>query len=146
MGETPSDVAVLSWARIPDRPGRSRSGAGEEAPATGTEELPSEGRAADVQPSLEELRISARILLYISRQPRFAAEELFPESLTQGGIAKALGTSVGAASNALRRLVYGGLVEVRQSHVRRMMRRLKVYQLTERGEEAVRHFHKRFGP
>ncbi|MCI4368790.1 MAG: MarR family transcriptional regulator [Thermoplasmata archaeon] len=84
------------------------------------------------------LRIFARILLHIARQPRFAPTETVPATLTQSGIAEALGASQGSVSNALKRLVDGGAVRVERTHVWRRMQRLKVYQLTERGESLVR--------
>jgi hypothetical protein len=96
------------------------------------------------QPTIHDLRISARVLLHISRQPRISSDGAPQESLTQTGIARALGTSQGAVSNVLRRLVLGGLLEVQRAHVPRRMRRIKVYQLTVKGEDAVRAFYTRF--
>lgn len=90
-------------------------------------------RGADV-----ELRISARLLLHLARQPRFEVGEVVPTSLTQEGISAALGTSQPAVSNVLRRLVVGGAVEVRRHHVRGKFQRLKVYQLTPTGDGLVR--------
>jgi DNA-binding PadR family transcriptional regulator len=144
MAETQAPVARLSRAGVADPPGKASTVSVGEMPADPTLEVPAHGGAADVQPSLEELRISARLLLHIARQPRYDPGELLPKSLTQSEMAKALGASQGAVSNSLRRLVYGGLLQVERSHVRAMIRRVKVYQLTPRGEEAVRQFRERF--
>ena len=97
------------------------------------------------QPTEQELRISARLLLHLARQPRTPAEEIPPETLTQAGMALALGTSQAAVSNALTRLVDGGALQVERSHVRGQLLRLKVYRLTPRGEAIVRQIRKRFG-
>ena len=94
--------------------------------------------AAALRPSPEELKISARVLLHLERLPRFTLEELPDPSRTQAGIAEALGTSQGAVSNVLRRLVEGGALEVRRLRVRNRYRRLKVYWLTRIGELIVR--------
>jgi DNA-binding PadR family transcriptional regulator len=53
-------------------------------------------------------------------------------------MAAALRTSQGAVSNALRRLVYGGVLRVERVHVSGKLRRLKVYRLTPEGENLVR--------
>ena len=95
-------------------------------------------RRPGLEPSREELRISARILLHLSRQPRFDPREAHPPTVTQEGIAKALGATQPAVSNALRRLVDGGAVRVERSHVLRKLARLKVYQLTPHGESLAR--------
>jgi DNA-binding MarR family transcriptional regulator len=87
----------------------------------------------------EDLRIFARLLLHIARQPRFAPLELVPPSLTQAGMAAALGTTQAAVSNALGRLVDGGALRVERGHVQGKFQRLKVYQLTDQGEALVRH-------
>ncbi len=92
----------------------------------------------EFEPTPTELRISARLLLHISRQPRFEAGETVPDSLTQAGMAGALRTSQAAVSNALNRLVDGGALEVVRGHVRHKLQRLKVYRLTNHGEELVR--------
>jgi hypothetical protein len=146
MGETLSEGVVRARAGPPSPPERPEPRAEDETPNAPTQDRRAHDGAADLQPTLPELRISARTLLHIAGQPRFAPGEILPDSQTQAGFAGALGVSQGAVSNALGRLVDGGLLEVRLSHVRRMMRRVKVYQLTPRGEEAVRHFHRRFGP
>ncbi|MCI4341445.1 MAG: hypothetical protein L3K11_03620 [Thermoplasmata archaeon] len=91
------------------------------------------------EPTEQELRISARLLLHIASQPRIPLAETAPASLTQAGMAEALESSQAAVSNALKRLVDGGALRVQRSHVRDQPKRLKVYQLTVLGENLVRH-------
>lgn len=86
-----------------------------------------------------ELRIFARILLYLAQQPRFGAGEPVPVALTQAGVAEALGASVPSVSNALHRLVAGGAVGVVRGHVRGKHQRLKVYQLSDEGLRIAHH-------
>jgi DNA-binding transcriptional ArsR family regulator len=123
---------------------RARTGAGRlprvEISAPPSEALPpTERTPLGIEPTREELRISARILLHIARQPRVPPGETALESLTQAGMATALGASQPAVSNALKRLVDGGALRVERSHVRGLRQRLKVYQLTALGENLVRH-------
>ena len=92
----------------------------------------------DLEPTDQDIRISARLLLHIARQPRIDPAGPAPESLTQAGMAGALGTTQAAASHALRRLVFGGLLVVRSSHVVGRRQRVKVYQLTQQGDTIVR--------
>ena len=87
----------------------------------------------------------ARLLLHIARQPRFGPMEMVPPVLTQEGIAEALGATQGAVSGTLTRLVNGGALRVELGHVRGKFRRLKVYQLTDRGDEIVRHIREGMG-
>jgi DNA-binding MarR family transcriptional regulator len=95
--------------------------------------------AKEFRPTKVELRISKRILLHMAGQPRADPIDLVSiRSLTQEGMAEALGTTQGAVSNALRRLVDGGALEVGRRHVPGKARRVKVYGLTARGEEIVR--------
>jgi hypothetical protein len=94
--------------------------------------------SSDLEPTEQDLQISARLLLHIARQPRYVPMETLPESLTQAGMAKALGRSQASVSNALNRLVDGGALEVHHSHIRRHLQRMKVYQLTAHGELLVR--------
>ncbi|MCI4345501.1 MAG: helix-turn-helix domain-containing protein [Thermoplasmata archaeon] len=92
-----------------------------------------------LEPTEQELQISARLLLHIASQPRFDRSETAPVSLTQAGMAQALGTTQPAVSNALNRLVDGGALRVERYRVQRKLQRLKVYQLTDLGEALVRH-------
>jgi DNA-binding MarR family transcriptional regulator len=99
--------------------------------------------APDLEPTDQELKISARLLLHLSSQPRFAPDETAPETLTQAGMASALGTTQAAVSNALKRLVDGGGLQVQRSRVQGRSQRVKVYQLTPAGEAVVRHIRER---
>ena len=73
-------------------------------------------------------------MLHLGGLPRFHHEEVPDPSRTQAGIAAALGTSQGAISNVLRRLVDGGALQVERMRVRHRYRRLKVYWMTRLGE------------
>ena len=102
--------------------------------------------ASPYEPTAEILRISARILLHVASQPRIAPGETAPPSLTQAGMASALGTTQAAVSNALKRLVDGGALQVDRLHVHLARQRLKVYQLTELGERLAAHIRSRLDP
>jgi DNA-binding MarR family transcriptional regulator len=91
------------------------------------------------EPSQVEYRLFARVLLWLSRQPRIGPMETAPESLTQAAMASGLATSRSNISYALQRLVDGGGVEVRRSHVIGRRQRVKIYQLTPQGEALVAH-------
>jgi DNA-binding MarR family transcriptional regulator len=121
----------------PDSRNRSVTGTGLATPPSRPPVLPTS--SARVTLTDEDFRISARLLLHIDRQPRFVRAELVPESLTQAGMAKALGTSQAGVSNALRRLLRGKAIRVERSPVRHRLKRLKVYQLTAQGEAIVQH-------
>lgn len=86
-----------------------------------------------------ELRISARIVLYLARQPRFDPSESFPEALTQAGIARSLDASQASVAHALRRLTDGGLLEAGAGRVTGRRQRVKVYQITDEGRRLAEH-------
>ena len=100
--------------------------------------------AGNLDHAAPELRTSIRLLFHIQRQGRYGPGETPPESLTQAGMARALGLSQGAVSNSLGRLESGGALEVERAHVRQRLMRVKVYRLTVRGEELVRRLRLRF--
>jgi DNA-binding MarR family transcriptional regulator len=81
-----------------------------------------------------ELRISARILVHIARQPRLAISDDGLQSLTQAGMAVSLRTTSASVSHPLGRLVASGLVVVGRRRVAKRYRRVWVYQLTPEGE------------
>jgi hypothetical protein len=97
------------------------------------------------EPSELELKFFARVLLHVDRQPRLVPGETAPDTLSQAGIAKVLGTTQANVSHALKRLVDGGALRVDRGHVRGQPYRLKVYQLTSRGEALVLHIRKCLG-
>jgi DNA-binding PadR family transcriptional regulator len=101
--------------------------------------------AGDLEPTEQELRTYGRLLLHIATQPRSAAGETAPESLTQAGMVKVLGASQAVVSYALKNLVDGGALSVERSHVPGRSRRVKVYQLTAVGEGLVRHIRSSVG-
>lgn len=86
----------------------------------------------------ESLRISQRIVLHLAAQGRLTADEVAPVSLSQAGMAEALAIRQNALTNVLRRLLAAGVVVETVRHVRGRPRRLKVYQLTSRGEALAR--------
>ena len=107
---------------------------------------PSPTGSPGLGPTERELRLYARILLHIGRQPVAVQYGTTGELLTQEGMAAALGTSRANISLALRRLVDGGAVRVERGHVQHQRQRLKVYLLASRGEELVRHIRDTMGP
>jgi DNA-binding MarR family transcriptional regulator len=128
--------------RSPDATGDGRGPRG--APASepsAPEGQPGNERRKDLglEPTEQDLRISAKIVLHLSRQPRIGPNDPAPESMTQAGMAAALGTTQAAVSHALARLVYGGLLQVQKAHVQGRGQRVKVYQLTPNGEALARY-------
>ncbi len=95
----------------------------------------SDAPVPELEPTAHELQTSARILLYLDRLPRIPPGETAPDSLTQAGMAQALGTTQPAISNVLRRLVAGGALEVERAHVVGRVARVKVYRLSRLGEQ-----------
>ncbi len=104
--------------------------------------MPSVQYSADgfvFEPSNEELRISARIVVHIARQPRLTPFDNGLQSLTQEGMAQALQTSPASVSHAVGRLCIGGLLVESRRHVGGRSRRVHVYQLTSDGERIAQH-------
>jgi hypothetical protein len=95
-----------------------------------------------LEPSEEELRISARLVLHLASQPRLSPGESGLESVTQAGIALALRSTQAAVSHALRRLADGGLLRPESRHVPGRRRMVKAYQLTPEGEALALHIRK----
>jgi DNA-binding MarR family transcriptional regulator len=135
-------LAVAGFS-TPGRPGPEGEAA---IGGSDTDGLPGYRAAmAGLRPTPEELQISARILLHLAQQPRFERGAVVPAALTQAGIAESLGSTQAAVSNALRRLVRGGVMEVELAHVRQQWKRLKVYRLTPEGERLARHIREQMG-
>ncbi|HEV2429768.1 MAG TPA: hypothetical protein VGV64_08020, partial [Thermoplasmata archaeon] len=80
------------------------------------------------------------------RQGRVGPEEIPPKSISQAGMVEALGVTQGALTGCLSRLVAAGILRVQRSHVRGHDRRVKVYELTSKGEELVRELRRRTPP
>ncbi|HUI38745.1 MAG TPA: helix-turn-helix domain-containing protein [Thermoplasmata archaeon] len=146
FSEDPGRMARITGAGSSPREGDPAVGARKDGFETSRPPRVALEAVPGFEPTVPELRISARLLLHIGRQPRFGEGELVPGSLTQAGMAEALGTTQAAVSHALGRLVLGGLLEVRRAHVRGRRQRVKVYQLTELGESLVRHIRASMGP
>lgn len=85
-----------------------------------------------------ELRISQRVIVHLSRQPRLTYGELAPFEVSQGGMTKALHVAQPALAKVLHRLIDGGAVLELKLHVKGQPQRLKVYQLTAQGEAIAR--------
>ncbi len=90
------------------------------------------------RPSTEVLRISQRVVLHLSVQGVLGPHDVAPLGFTQPGISQSLGVRQNALTNVLRRLVAAGVVVEDVRHVQGQPRRLKVYQLTPRGEALAR--------
>jgi hypothetical protein len=86
----------------------------------------------------EALRTSQRIVLHLAGQGRLGPDEVAPLGFSQPGISQSLGVRQNALTNVLRRLVAAGVLVEDVRHVRGQPRRLKVYQLTGRGEALAR--------
>ncbi len=86
----------------------------------------------------EALRISQRVVLHLSVQGVLGPHEVASLGFTQPGISKALNVRQNALTNVLRRLTAAGVIVEDVRHVQGQPRRLKVYQLTPRGEALAR--------
>ena len=84
--------------------------------------------------STEALRISQRVVLHLSTQGVLGPHDVASLGFTQPGISQALGIRQNALTNVLRRLVAAGVIVEDVRHVQGQPRRLKVYQLTPRGD------------
>jgi hypothetical protein len=80
------------------------------------------------------LRLSQRVIVHLGGHGAVGPYEPAPQEATQAGIAAALGVRQSNVANALGRLVQGGLVAEAVRHVQGQPRRLKVYQLTPKGQ------------
>ena len=132
---TPAPSAA-SGARV----GPALQLAGANPSRTGTGELlrafPARDEPASPPPNDGgRVRISHRVLVHIASQGRIGADEVPPRALTQAGMVEALEVNQGALTGVLRRLVAAGILVERREHVRGADRRLKVYRLTQSGEE-----------
>ena len=85
-----------------------------------------------------ELRLSQRIVVHLGSQGTLDPYSTAPASLTQAGIAVALGVTQSNVANALGRMVASGSVVESLRHVQGQSRRLKVYQLTSEGQIQAR--------
>jgi hypothetical protein len=121
-------VAFVLWSRRkgPEEPSSP--------PAAPTPKDPPNGGSGPA----DGLRLSQRVLVHLSTQGTLDAYETAPASITQAGIATALGVRQSNVANSLGRLVSSGQVAEGMRHVRGQARRLKVYQLTPQGQMQAR--------
>jgi PKD repeat protein len=89
-------------------------------------------------PGRERARLSERVILHLGGQPAVDADGVGTLPRTQGGMATGLGVGQNSLTNVLRRLEAAGVVRTQLRHVRGSPRRLKVYELTPRGESLYR--------
>jgi DNA-binding MarR family transcriptional regulator len=73
-------------------------------------------------------------VVHLGTQGTIGPYDTAPASVTQAGIASELGIRQSNVANALGRLIDSGLVEEDLRHVQGQPRRLKVYQLTPKGQ------------
>ena len=99
--------------------------------AAGDAEPPDGSRRGRVQ-------LTQRVILHIGAQGRIGVDAIGPASLTQAGMAAALGVGQNSLTNVLRRLVAAGVLTQDLRHVSGQPRRLRVYRLTEKGEALLR--------
>ena len=89
-------------------------------------------------PSAERLYLTQRVILHIGAQGVVPIDGVAPPTLTQAGMAGALGVGQNSLTNVLRRLVAAGILDQDVRHVVGRPRRLRVYRFTARGESVYR--------
>jgi DNA-binding MarR family transcriptional regulator len=82
----------------------------------------------------QERQIANRLIRLLAELPRMAPGDVPGPARTQAGIVTALGAGQSAVSRVLGQLERAGVVSVATMHVAGSPRRVKVYQLTPRGE------------
>ena len=85
-----------------------------------------------------ELRLSERILVQLGREGRLDADTTARPGRTQAGLAETVDSNRNAVSKVLRRLVAAGILTEERRHVSGLDQRVKVYDLTLRGEALAR--------
>jgi DNA-binding MarR family transcriptional regulator len=100
---------------------------------------PASGPASQTRAgTIDEVRLSRRVVFHLLDQPRHAEGESVSPSITQAGMVEELGSTQSAIGKALRKLVIAGMIEVRLSHVSGRDRRLKAYSLSPQGYRLAR--------
>lgn len=122
----------------PAEPRAPKSAEAEESAPAAAPTAPAAGAPAAKPPTTEALRISQRVVLHLGVQGVLGPHDVASLGFTQPGISKALGIRQNALTNVLRRLVAAGVIVEDVRHVQGQPRRLKVYQLTPRGEALAR--------
>jgi DNA-binding MarR family transcriptional regulator len=79
-------------------------------------------------------QVTYALVRHLAMMPRWSTGEIPTAAWTQAGLAEALGVGQSTASRILRRLVAAQVVASETSHVAGLGRRMRVYQLTPRGE------------
>ncbi|MCI4355808.1 MAG: PKD domain-containing protein [Thermoplasmata archaeon] len=99
-------------------------------------EPPASGPTGRLLPAglTQERQIANRLIRHLAELPRLAPGDTPGPDRTQAGLVTALGAGQSAVSRVLRQLELGGVVSVQTGHVVGSSRRVKVYQLTPRGE------------
>jgi DNA-binding MarR family transcriptional regulator len=85
-----------------------------------------------------EVRLSERILIQLAREGRLDFDAPATAGRTQRGLAIAVESSQGSVSKVLRRLVAAEVISEDRRHVEGGSQRMKVYDLTRRGEYLAR--------
>ncbi|HTT25532.1 MAG TPA: PKD domain-containing protein [Thermoplasmata archaeon] len=88
----------------------------------------------------EGRRLSQLLILRLASLGHRNPEDVPDTRWTQQGLGEHLGVAQGRVSNVLRRLEAAGVLEVELRHVIGRPRRVKVYQLTSRGEALARSY------
>ena len=109
------------------------AGSTETLPDRGSYPRTRAGSPAD-DPGLGEARVARRLVLHLARQPRLGPDDIAPPTMTQAGMAEALGVTQGAVAKIVIRLSAAGVIRTAREHVQGAPRRLKVYTLTGPGE------------
>jgi len=89
-------------------------------------------------PGRDDVRLSERVLLQLAREGRLDPDAPARRGRTQAGLTEALGSNQSSVSKVLRRLVAAGVVGEERRHVTGVPQRVKVYDLTRRGELLAR--------
>jgi len=88
--------------------------------------------------TLEQFRLSERIVVRMAQEGRLVPSGLVPRARTQQGLAEEFDTTQGAVSKVLARLVSAGAMVEERRFVQGDGRRFKVYDLTRLGERLAR--------
>ncbi|MDE1821789.1 MAG: PKD domain-containing protein [Euryarchaeota archaeon] len=110
------------------------------APSTTAEPVPPSQEKPERPPVVprETLRLSFRLVVHIAAQGALGSHEVAPASLTQAGMAQAMGAKQNTIATILKRLEVAGVLTSDVRHVKGAPRRMKVYRLTTRGEALAR--------
>jgi PKD repeat protein len=120
----------------------------ETAPEPGVLGPPTGGRASatDSAEAGGRVQLTQRVILHIGGQGRIGPEDVGLATLTQSGMAAALGVGQNSLTNVLRRLVAAGVLVQDVRHVSGQPRRLRVYRFSSRGEAVYRDVRRRVPP